>query len=237
MTLTRDKIEQGFLQSLLAGDNPFGMRCLSDEELAASRRELLDGVDLSAGLWVFAYGSLLWNPALHLVEERAARIHGYHRRFCLWTPIGRGSHDFPGLVLALDRGGSCQGRVLRIAPDYVADELKVLWKREMVTGSYRPGWVTAMTPEGPVPAITFVMNRRAPNYAGRLDDERIAHVLAEAEGAIGPARDYLYQTVTRLRALDIHDRPLERLMAMVQGREKWAAHASGANAEGGGEVY
>ncbi|MGB0681997.1 MAG: gamma-glutamylcyclotransferase [Magnetovibrionaceae bacterium] len=215
MTLTREKIASGYLQKMLA-DNPFGMKPLTLDELDNSMAEALKGRDLSGGVWIFAYGSLLWNPAIHLDGERDARIHGYHRRFCLWTPLGRGSPEKPGLVLGLDRGGCCSGRALRIAPDRVQEELSIVWKREMVTGSYHPRWVTATTPDGPLETLAFVMNRDRPNYAGRLSDEEVARVLAEAEGEIGPARHYLYSTVESLGKLGIHDRPIERLYRRVK---------------------
>ena len=92
-------------------------------------------------VWVFGYGSLMWNPAFHHVELRPARLHGWHRSFCLWNTFGRGSPEKPGLMLALQPGGACAGVALRIAADAVPSELGVLWNREMLTGAYLPRWV------------------------------------------------------------------------------------------------
>src|SRR3546814_9302515 len=110
-------------------------------------------------VWLFGYGSLIWNPAFDYAEKRPATVHGLHRRFCLQTHLGRGSRERPGLVLALDRGGSCRGVVLRIAPENVESELDIVWRREMISHSYRPTWVTAQTSDGPVRAIGFAINR------------------------------------------------------------------------------
>ncbi len=100
------------------------MRVLSPDELLASRRAALAGVDLSAGVWLFGYGSLIWNPAFHFTDRLIGRIWGYHRRFCLWTHLGRGQPERPGLVLGLERGGSCQGVAFHIAPEQVEEELR-----------------------------------------------------------------------------------------------------------------
>ena len=64
-------------------------------------------------VWIFAYGSLIWNPIFPFAEKRVARIYGLHRSFCLWSRVGRGTRENPGLVLGLDDGGSCSGLALR----------------------------------------------------------------------------------------------------------------------------
>ena len=212
--LTRDTIRDGWIQKMVAELGGV-MRVLTEEELLASRRALLDGADVTDGLWLFAYGSLIWNPAFHFAERRTATIHGYHRRFCLWTHLGRGCPERPGLVLGLERGGSCRGVAYRIAPEAVQDELEIVWRREMVSGAYLPRWITARTAQGPVRTIGFVINHAHERYARYLPDERIAEVIATAHGRLGPCADYLVNTVDHLAELGIHDAPLERLRARV----------------------
>ena len=146
MPLNRDSIKNGLVQEIVAEGERLGLlKLLSPEERLQSRRETLRGVAPDSDVWVFGYGSLMWNPAFHFVEQRPARCHGYHRSFCLSTPVGRGSPDCPGLVLALDWGGSCTGVAFRIAGDQVDEELDVVWQREMVAGSYVPTWVRLAT--------------------------------------------------------------------------------------------
>ncbi|MDF2781230.1 MAG: ChaC family protein, partial [Geminicoccaceae bacterium] len=140
MVLTRDSIRSGLVHKMIA-DLGISMRVLSEAELAASRRATLAGVDLSAGAWLFGYGSLIWNPAFHFTLRRTGRIFGWHRRFCLWTHLGRGCPERPGLVLGLERGGSCRGVVFHIAPEVVEEELEIVWRREMISGAYVPRWV------------------------------------------------------------------------------------------------
>jgi glutathione-specific gamma-glutamylcyclotransferase len=212
--LTRESIRSGQVHRLIAAHGVH-MRVLSADELEASRRAALAGVDVSAGVWLFGYGSLIWNPAFHFTDRLTGRIWGYHRRFCLWTHLGRGRPERPGLVLGLERGGSCQGVVFHIAPASVEEEIEIVWRREMLSGAYLPRWVEVRTAAGRVRAIAFVINPAHERYAHLLSDDEIADVIATAEGWLGPCADYLVNTVDHLAALGIHDRPLERLRARV----------------------
>jgi cation transport protein ChaC len=214
--LTRESIMDGSMRRWLASADP-GLRVATDEEHAASIAALLGArPDPPGDVWVFAYGSLIWNPTIHAVERRCAGLRGYHRRFCLWTHLGRGTADCPGLMLALERGGCCRGLAYRIAQAQAEHELLILWRREMVTGAYRPRWVKAVTPEGPIAAITFTMNAKHERYAGRLPEARVAAVIARAEGALGPCSKYLFSTVEHLRELGIRDHGMERLARQVE---------------------
>jgi cation transport protein ChaC len=212
--LTRDTIRHGWIQKMVAELGGV-MRVLSEEELVASLDAALRGADLANGAWLFAYGSLIWNPAFHFSERRIATIQGYHRRFCLWTHLGRGCPERPGLVLGLERGGSCRGVAYRVAQKAAREELEIVWRREMVSGSYVPRWLTAYTERGTVRAIGFVINRAHERYARYLPDDRVAEVIATAHGQLGPCADYLVNTVDHLAELGIHDAPLERLRARV----------------------
>ena len=217
MVLTRESIRNGILQRILsAGDQPIPV--LTDAERDLSRHALLGQRAPGEDVWVFGYGSLIWNPAFHFVERRLAKIHGYHRHYCLWTHKGRGCPEQPGLVLALDRGGSCRGVVFRIAADAVEMETGIIWQREMVASSYTPRWVRARTDNGPVRAIAFIIDRQHHHYAGRLPRDQIIDVLATARGGLGSSADYLFSTAEHLAALGIHDHRLAWLQEQVAAR-------------------
>lgn len=222
LVLTREVIKSGHVRRMIA-ELGLRMRVLSEEELAESLTGFLRDRDLSQGVWVFGYGSLIWNPAFHFDQRRTGTIYGYHRRFCLWTHLGRGNPEQPGLVLGLERGGSCQGVALHVPPEHVQDELAVIWAREMISGAYVPRWVAVHGEGGPVRAVAFVINHAHERYARYLPDEEVAKVIACASGALGPCADYLINTVDHLKELGVHDRPLERLrrrvVALRQERE------------------
>ena len=206
--LTRENIRSGFIQRMIAeGDR--SLRLLSDEEREASLTSMLVDLAPEDDVWVFAYGSLIWNPAFHFAEKRIATVHGWHRRFCMWVRLGRGSPENPGLMLGLKRGGSCRGLVYRVAQPHTRTELEIVWLREMVAGGYQPRWVAARTAEGPVRAIAFAINDSHDRYAGRLSDEEVAAAIATAEGRMGRCCDYLYNTVAHLDELGIRDRRLD----------------------------
>ena len=224
MTLTRESIREGLVHKRIA-ELGIAMRVLSEEELAASRDATLAGADLSGGVWLFGYGSLIWNPAFHFTDRLIGTVYGYHRRFCLWTHLGRGCPERPGLVLGLERGGSCRGVAFHIAPDAVEEELAIVWRREMLSGAYVPRWVDVRSALGDIRAITFVINHAHERYARFLPDERVAEVISTAEGFLGPCADYLINTVDHLAELGIHDRPLQRLRAQVLARRSEQAAA------------
>ena len=115
---------------------------LSDAEIEADLDATLASHPPGEDVWLFGYGSLMWNPAIEFAERRAGAVHGWHRRFCLWLHMGRGSPDNPGLMLALERGGRCAGMLFRIPAADARDELLLAWRRELFTGAYRSRWVT-----------------------------------------------------------------------------------------------
>jgi cation transport protein ChaC len=217
MTYGRDCIRDGLFEEIgLEAERLGVMRRCTDEERADSRARMLEGVSADDDVWIFGYGSLMWNPAFNYAERRPCLIRGWHRSFCLWTPVGRGSPENPGLVLALDRGGSCCGIAYRVAARDRETELPLLWQREMVGDGYNPRWVTLRCREGHVRAITWVINRQGERYAGRLPMETLARTLATAEGRLGSSRDYLEKTVTHLDELGIRERPLHRICDRVR---------------------
>ena len=174
-------------------------------------------------LWVFGYGSLMWNPGFVFEERVPARLNGYHRRFCVYSHRYRGTPEAPGLVLGLDRGGSCRGLALRVAPGQVPQTLAYLWQREMVTGVYRPRLVTIrllerVDGEQRVAACTFVADRRHKQYCGELDAERRVSLICQGRGTGGANWEYLANTVAHLEELGIHDAALSGLLERVRAR-------------------
>jgi glutathione-specific gamma-glutamylcyclotransferase len=208
--LTREAVLEGSIRSLITAIDP-QIRLLDAAELRASADAFLASRPGSGDIWLFAYGSLIWNPRIHYVERRIGLVRGYHRSFCLWTRIGRGTAEKPGLTLGLERGGACRGVVYRIAEAVAAQELEIVWRREMVTGAYTPRWITTSTAEGPVPALAFLVNRGHVRYAGRLSEDRVVATIAEAHGPLGTCAAYLFNTAAHLEELGIRDRPLLRL--------------------------
>ena len=189
---------------------------LTDEQLLASRRAFIPDDYQGEDIWVFGYGSLIANPVVDFIETQPAKIYGYHRRFCMWTRIGRGSPDCPGLVLALDNGGSTKGICLRIPAHKAPQELDILWRREMMADSYRPVWLQAKTQTGPLRALSFAIRRNRPIYAPPMSDEATAKIIHQAVGFVGPCRDYLEQTYEALCQADIHDDQMRRLINLVK---------------------
>lgn len=216
MKLTRESILDGSLHASARALLGPGVRFITDEERAVQVRAMLARAPRPGRVWIFAFGSLMWNPAFHFVERRTARIHGFHRQFCLWARAGRGSPERPGLMLSLEPGGSCTGVAYRLDRREAATELDVIWRREMLTMAYRPVWTTAHTPKGPEPAIAFSANRTHERYVPGLEDAVIARYLATGTGPMGRCCDYLFDTVAHLRQLGIRDRRLEALEDKVR---------------------
>jgi cation transport protein ChaC len=215
VTITREGLRDGSLLAEARARMPRGTALLSDAEIETDLDAMLARHERGTDVWLFGYGSLMWNPAIEFAERRAGRVHGWHRRFCLWLHMGRGSPDNPGLMLALDRGGRCGGTLYRIPAANARDELLLAWRRELFTGAYRSRWVMAMTDSGPVRAATFVVNRAHLRYAERMDDASVAARLASASGSLGSCASYLAETLGALQSLGLRDRTLERLQRLV----------------------
>ena len=142
-TLNRDGIRNGDLAAMLADAERRGLiRIATDLERRQSQDQILSQAQPDEDIWVFGFGSLMWNPAFIYAERRVATLHGFHRRYCLWTHAGRATAEAPGLILALEPGGCCHGEAFRIPRHEAEAELEIIWAREMVAMSYRPCWVT-----------------------------------------------------------------------------------------------
>jgi cation transport protein ChaC len=217
VTLSRRDLEEGRMRAIYASTvDPH--RALSDEALDASLEATLAKKPAGSGWWVFAYGSLLWNPLFPFADARPALLRGLHRQFCLWSLGSRGTVKTPGLVLGLDRGGSCRGVAYRLPASCARAELALLWRREMVVGSYKPRWlqVRQLHPTGhSLTALAFVVDRAHPQYAGRLATAREAKVIATAQGVFGSSADYLERARVALVTHGVVDPYLERLAAAV----------------------
>ncbi len=189
-------------------------------------------------VWVFAYGSLMWDPGFAYLETAPALLRGYHRALCIYSFVYRGTEARPGLVLGLDRGGACKGMAFRIAAAEGAGVLDYLDAREKVTDVYvrravpitvGGGAISAggrpisaggrpISAGGPkVTAHTYVANRGHHQYAGKQTLKDAAALIAQGTGTGGSNRDYLESTVNHLDELGITDGPLHRLHAMVCG--------------------
>ncbi|PHQ69029.1 MAG: gamma-glutamylcyclotransferase [Sneathiella sp.] len=209
---TRERVDELIEEARRQG--PF--HAFTHEEREENRHQFLSNLPSGKGLWVFGYGSLLWNPAFHYTDCQPARLYGYRRRFCLKAAIGRGSREKPGLMLALDRGGSCNGRAFYIAAEAIESETEILWMREMISGSYDAKTVSMVLPNRTISGLTFVMNRSHPRYVSNLDLEGTAQMLATGEGHLGTCRDYLNNTVAHLEEMNVHDQYLHQLQRKIR---------------------
>jgi cation transport protein ChaC len=189
---------------------------LSEDALERSLDAALAGREPEAPLWIFAYGSLMWNPGLVYVAKRIGTVYGFHRNFCLWSRINRGTPERPGLVLTLERGGSCRGLAFRLAGSTSRDELRRLWRREMSLGSYHPRWVDCHAGAQRFPVLAFIVNRACSGYAGKLPMDAMVQSLATARGQFGSSAEYLFQTQAALESHGIRDVHVKRLAERVK---------------------
>jgi cation transport protein ChaC len=216
MSIRREDLTPEWLARTTKRIRDAGFQPLTDEEREASVREVLARAGRGRDVWVFGYGSLMWNPMVRFREQHHGLLYGYHRRFCFWVRSGRGSPEMPGLMLGLDRGGSCRGMVFCIPAAEAEAELTLLWMREMISGIYTPRWVTAHTPRGKIQAVTFVVDRSHRQYIRELPPEQAATHIARAKGWLGSCRTYLENTIAHLAELGFTDRNLSRLHALVR---------------------
>lgn len=171
-------------------------------------------------MWVFGYGSLIWNPEFPVAEARVARVQGWHRSFCMRSIHHRGSETNPGLVLALDaaEGACCDGVAFRVAEGAEAATLFQLRERELISSAYLETWLTAdLAGGGTVRALCYVIDPDHVQYCGGMDLETQARIIAHAVGGRGTNRDYLWSTAAHLADLGIADDDLNWLAARVRG--------------------
>ncbi len=176
-------------------------------------RPVLPGGDL----WVFGYGSLMWNPGFDYQQHRPARLYGYHRALCIWSHVHRGTEDQPGMVLGLDRGGSCLGHAFRVAAEDKARVAEYLYAREMPTAIYRARLLPVHFTDADqrALALSFVVDQHHHQYAGKVDPQHCAQAIHRAHGISGSSRDYLDNTLAHLHALGIKDLRLQRVARLL----------------------
>lgn len=184
----------------------------SDKQIDRSWRRFLSSRAASTDLWVFGYGSLMWDPGFHFTEVRLAEVEGYQRRFTYKIEVITGSPEHPGLVMSLEQQpGNCTGLAFRIAADLVEAEAEILWRREMILLSYSPRMVSLMTPQGSIEALVFASDKSQPNYIGELSLEETAATIAQGVGIRGVNRTYVVKLAIELKELNIEDLYVEQL--------------------------
>jgi cation transport protein ChaC len=218
--LTRESLLDGSLRRTLPLPAHLAW---SEAQIAQSLADTLaakPGADAAPGdegaVWVFAYGSLIWNPLIAYDAQSNATLSGWRRSFCLRTISGRGRPEEPGRMLSLQPGGTTQGVALRVPAEQVAHELKLLWTREMTMGGYRPAWVPlALEGGATVPAIAFTGNPGHPSHECDDSVATVAGRIAVACGAFGRNIDYLLSLHQALCERGLRDDYVEALVEAV----------------------
>ena len=212
--LTRDSILSGKIHEIVREEDS-SMRLLTEEERKESLLSMFSVRKIDQDVWVFGYGSLIWNPAIHFERKDIMTIYGFHRKFCLKTYLGRGNKEAPGLVLALDHGGSCRGIAFKLPAKIAAHELEIIWRREMLSGSYIPKWLNGKIKGISVKALGFVINKQEDRYIGDLTDVETAALISKASGFLGTCSEYLINTSEHLEDLGIPDNKLSNLVKLL----------------------
>ncbi len=172
-----------------------------------------------ADIWIYGYGSLMWDPGFAHVERRAALLRGYHRAFCVYSRRYRGTPERPGLVLGLERSGSCRGIAFRIDPAHRVEIFAYLHEREMTTYVYDQRQLPVELDDGRrVLAYTHVAVRDHPQYTGKLSVEETVRLICQGHGERGPCAEYLVNTVRHLDELGIKDGAMHALLKYVESR-------------------
>jgi cation transport protein ChaC len=183
---------------------------ISDEAREANRRETLSSHG-DNDLWLFGYGSLIWDPGILFSEVRIGTLVGYHRRFCIKSELGRGSVDRPGMMVCLDRGGECTSLAFKIPRERLNEETRLIWQREMLRRTYVPTYVTIDTIAGPEKALTFVIDPEAESYRPNISLEQAATYVATGEGFYGSSFEYVKNLVAHLTEFGIEDENVREL--------------------------
>ena len=179
----------------------------SDAYREESRRKSLDQVT-AGDLWIFAYGSLMWDPAFVFDEVRIAYVSSHERRFCLKSEVGRGTPEKPGLMAGLDDGQGCEGLAFRVPQELVEEETRIVWRREMLLHAYSPVLLTATTLLGQIEVLAFVVDRTAKNYLPNLTLQQTVHYMATGKGLYGSSHEYLENMASQFEILGIQDATL-----------------------------
>lgn len=187
---------------------------------AASRRATLSAHSVG-DLWIFAYGSLMWDPAFEFGEVRRAKVHDHARRFILkdiWG--GRGTREAPGIMAALDKGEGCEGLIYRIAQENIEAETENLWRREMIGPGYTPCFVSAHVGDNSVQALTFVADYEAEAIQPSLTHDEQVRFITTGAGVLGTSIEYLENIVRQFTTLGIVDEECSALLLEAHAHHK-----------------
>lgn len=194
---------------------------LTEKQRQQLRENALNRAPDPENLWIFGFGSLMWNPGFPAAERQPALLKGYMRRFHIWSTKARGTLERPGLGLCLERAeGECRGLAYRLATETRDRDLDYIWDREMRSGVYRPTWVNLTLKDGsPLGALTWVVNKSHGRYAGPMPAEQMARVMAGGEGRYGTCRDYLANTIAEMAKLGQRDALLDDVLARIDAMD------------------
>ncbi|WNJ81526.1 gamma-glutamylcyclotransferase [Cedecea neteri] len=189
----------------------------SPEQRSASLAATLACRPDQSPVWLFGYGSLMWNPAFEFEESAPGMLVGWHRAFCLRLTAGRGTACRPGRMLALKEGGRTTGLAYRLPEAGLEDELTLVWKREMITGCYLPTWCKLELDDGrTVNALVFIMDPRHPLYEADTRAETIAPLIASASGPLGTNAQYLFALEQEMKKHGMQDDRMSELANQVR---------------------
>lgn len=168
-----------------------------------------------SAFWLFAYGSLMWEPNFPFTDQRRGLLKGYHRALCVYSWVYRGTEEKPGLVFGLEEGGTVEGIAFQIASEHAEDVFARVYEREMVTAVYKPVWAKCDLSNDHADAVTalaFVAEHSNQQYAGDRSDAETIELVRQGHGKAGPCTEYVMNTASHLRDLGIHDDALERIV-------------------------
>lgn len=216
MRLTNELISKVYQEVTGPGPVP-NVAHMDDRDYAKVARQLIAQASTDGPIRIFAYGSLMWNPECDVRSSDIGIVYGWHRAFCMRMIRYRGSVHRPGLMMGLDRGGSCRGLIQTIDGSNVEDTLNVVLRRKLITKpcTYSARWLPVRTDKGSVRALTFVIDRTGHFYEGGLCQKTTAKRLAHAVGHLGTNAEYLMNTVRFLEGIGIRDRNLCSLEKLV----------------------
>lgn len=187
------------------------------EEERNRRLQVIQSSRPAGPMWVFAFGSLMWNPCYEFDRREIANFDGWERKFHIWTTLARGTPESPGLGLCIEQSTtSCKGVAYQLLAENEEEDWLALWDREMVSGIYQAVWAELKLETGEdVKALTFVVDNTHPQYAGGMSVPEMAKIIAGAEGKYGRCSDYLASTVEEMAKIDVADDYLDGLLAAV----------------------
>jgi cation transport protein ChaC len=215
--LTREALLNGEIERLVLNGRS-SQRTMSDDQRTELVQITLDNLGEGSELWIFGYGSLIWNPAIDFEEQRRCTIQGYQKKFCFWTTLSRGSEEQPGLMMGLVEGNQCNGVAYRIDLKKAASELDILFRREMTSYIYKPTWVEARCEQTNTSfnTLTFVVDSTSNRCIEDLAHADMVSTIATARGPLGRNCDYLFQLSEKLGELGFEEPELEALACQVR---------------------